>query len=241
MDIHNTTEDIVFSSIKTIFEAIQKEGNPAGFCLCEQCQMDTICYALNRLEPHYIVSNRGITRIEQDGISWQQTEADIATLVYKGLRLVNHNQRPTAPHDGSVSQDAGAGPSFDIPTIIGRLFDGVTFAPLTGVTVELRCNGEPVPMRNLNWQNPFTLVTNTPGTFTFWPAPIPAEAANIRKTFEYSLKVESPDYETFVHFFKIPAVSQFQTPYSYSLDRTFKLPDLYLFAPGEAEKNGYVE
>jgi competence protein ComFB len=241
MDIHNTTEDIVFSSIRTIFDAIQHEGNPEGFCLCEQCQMDTVCYALNRMEPHYIVSNRGITRIEQDGIGWQQVEADIATLIYKGLRLVNHNQRPTAPHDGSTTP-ASTGPAFDIPTIVGRLFDGVTFAPLAGVTVELRCNGELVLMRNLNWQNPFTLVANTPGTFTFWPAPVPAEAADVCKTFEYSLKIESPDYEPLVHFFKIPAaVSQIQTPYSYSMDRTFKLPDLYLFPPGEAEKNGYVD
>ncbi|MDR1576514.1 MAG: late competence development ComFB family protein [Treponema sp.] len=239
MDIHNTTEDIVFSVAQTIFNDIEKEGNPGGFCFCDQCRMDTICYALNRLEPHYIVSNRGITRIEQDGMQWQQIEADIATLVYKGLRLVNHFQRPTAPHDGSSTPDAEKSePSFDIPTIIGRLFDGVNFAPVSGVTVTLRRDGELVAMRNLNWQNPYTLISNTPGTYTFWPAPIPAEAADLHKTFEYSLKIEGPDYDPLTHFFKIPAVGKIQTISSYSLDRTFKLPDLYLFPPGEAEQNG---
>jgi competence protein ComFB len=241
MDIHNTTEDIVFSSIKTIFSEIQKSGNVEKFCLCEQCQLDTVCYVLNRMEPHYIVSNRGITRIEQDSVTWQQVEADIASLIYRGLRVVNHNQRPTAPHDGSAVEAAGTGPAFDIPVIVGRLFDGVTFAPLSGVTVRLCGSGGSVSMRNLNWQNPFTLVSNTPGTFTFWPAPVPAVAADIHETFEYSLKIEAPGYETLIHFFKIPTVSLVQTPYSYSLDRTFKLPDLYLFPPGEAEKNGYVD
>lgn len=239
MDIHNTTEDTVFKVAQTIFNDIKKEGNPDGFCLCDQCRMDTICYTLNRLEPCYIVSNRGITRIEQDGIQRQQEEADIATLVYKGLRLVNHFQRPTAPHNAFAAPEAGpAKPAFDIPTIIGRLFDGVTFSPLSGATVSLRRDGELVAMRNFNWQNPYTLISNTPGTYTFWPAPVSAEIADIHKTFEYSLKIECPDYDPLVHSFKIPAVSKIQTVSSYSLDRTFKLPDLYLFPPGEAEQNG---
>ena len=239
MDIHNTTEDIVFNVAQTIFNGIEKQGNADGFCLCDQCRMDTICYALNLLEPHYIVSNRGIARIERDGIQWQQIEADIATLVYKGLRQVNHFQRPTAPHNGSAAP--GAGPAelaFDIPTFVGRLFDGVNFSPVSGGTVTIRHEGEPVAMRNLNWQNPYTLVSNTPGTYTFWPAPVPAEIADVHKTFEYSLKIEGQDYDPLTYFFKIPAVSKIQTISSYSLDRTFKLPDLYLFPPGEAEQNG---
>lgn len=239
MDIHNTIEDIVSSSVQTIFDEIQKEGNPEGFCFCDQCRMDTICYALNRVEPHYIVSNRGFTRIEQDTMKRQQVEADIAALIYNGMRLVHHNQRPSGPHDGSPVKGADPfKPAFDIPTIVGRLFDGITFAPLAGITVELRCNGEPVPMRNRNWQNPYTLVAATPGTFTFWPAPAPAEAAGTHKIFEFTLKIEGSDYEPLIHFFKIPTISQIQTASSYSLDRTFKLPDLYLFAPGEAEQNG---
>jgi competence protein ComFB len=238
MDIHNAIEDIVFSSVQKIFGDIEKEGNPEGFCFCEQCRVDTICYTLNRLEPHYIVSNRGMTRIEQDGFRRQQIEADIATLVYKGLRLVNHNQRPTSSHETGASQNADPSkPFFDLPTIVGRIFDGVTFAPVSGVLVTLRRGGELVSMRNRNWQNPFTLVSNTPGSFSFWPALVPAEASDVHKVFEYSLMVEAPEYETSTHFFKIPVVSKIQTPYSYSLDRTCKLPDMYLFPPGEAEQN----
>jgi len=240
MEIHNVSEDVVFESVHKIFEVIKSEGNPEGLCLCEQCKVDTICYTLNRIMPHYIVSNRGIARMEQDWTGKQQAEADIATLIYKGLRVVNHNQRPTAQHDDTISEDKVlTEPAFYIPTIIGRLFDGDTFAPLAGVTVELRSKGELVPMRNRNWQNPFTLVTNTPGAFTFWPAPVIAEGLDVHRTFEYSLKVESPQYETLTHFFKIPVISSMVTAFSsVSLDRTFKLPDLYVFHPGEAEING---
>jgi competence protein ComFB len=240
MEIHNASEDIVFTSTQKIFESIKKEGNPEGLCLCDQCRLDTVCYTLNRVTPKYIVSNRGFARMEQDWVGRQQIGADIATLVYKGLRLVSHNQRPTALHSDSAPVNIDlVEPAFYIPTIIGRLFDGETFAPLSGITVELHSGGELVPMRNRNWQNPFTLIANTPGTFTFWPAAIPTDAIDTHRNIEYTLKVESSQYETLTHFFKIPAISSLQSPSaSYFMDRTFKLPDLYLFYPGEAEQNG---
>jgi len=238
MDIHNISEDNVIRTAQEVFDAVKKEGNPEGLCLCEQCKLDTICYALNRVEPRYIVSNRGLTRVEQDGSERHQAHADITTLVYKGLQQVNHNQRPTASHDNSLPEDIIKKLSFDIPTIVGRLFDGETFAPVSGVTVELHHNGELVPMRNTNWQNPYTLVENTPGTFTFWPAPVPAAMVDMHQIFEYSLTIESTKYDTLTHFFKIPTVSAFQAEPAFFMNRTFKLPDLYLFIPGEAEQNG---
>ncbi|MCL2440941.1 MAG: late competence development ComFB family protein [Treponema sp.] len=238
MDIHNTNEDIVFSSVQTIFDEIQNGGNPEKFCLCYQCRIDTICYTLNRIEPNYIVSNRGFTRIEQSGVKHQQIEADITSLIYKGLRLVNHNLRPTAPHDGStVATVRTINPVFDIPTIAGRIFNGESFEPITGVDVSLYCDGEPITMRNTNWQNPFSMVPSTPGAFSFWPAPIVADSPDVTKEFKFSIRVNSPDYEPLNHFFNISSISKFHSPQSYALNRTFKLPDLYLFPPGEAEIN----
>ena len=238
MDIHNINEDIVVSTVQSIFGEIEKQGNPDGFCFCEQCRMDTICYVLNRLEPHYIVSNRGFTRIDQDSLKRQQIEADIDALVYKGLRLVNHNQRHTAVHTGGAPADAAIfTPVFELPAIAGQVFDGISFTPISEGRVTLICGGTAAVMRNSNWQNPFALVSNTPGGFSFWPAPVAADTVDIQKIFEYSLKIESPAYEPLIHFFNLPSVSKIQTPYSHSMDRTCKLPDLYLFPPGEAEQN----
>jgi competence protein ComFB len=239
MDIHNTTEDIVFNMVQNIFEEIQNSGNPDGLCLCYQCRMDTICYALNRIEPHYIISNRGFTRIEHAGISRQQTEADITSLAYKGLRLINHNKRPTAAHDSTpLNSQKINHPVFDIPTIAGRIFDGESFEPITGIEVSLYCEGELISMRNNNWQNPYTMVSLTPGVFSFWPAPVIAEIPDVNQVFKFQIKVNSPDYELLNHFFNITAISKFHTPHSYTLNRTFKLPDLYIFPPGEGEING---
>jgi len=239
MDIHNTNEDVVFSSVQTIFVEIHESGNPEKFCLCYQCRIDTVCYTLNRIEPNYIVSNRGFTRIEQASIKRQQIEADITSLIYKGLRLVNHNMRPTAPHDGTGGATIKINaPLFDIPTIAGRIFNGESFEPIVDIEVGLYCDGELVAMRNTNWQNPFTMVQSTPGAFSFWPAPIVADYPELTKEFNFSIKVKSPDYEPLNHFFNISSISKFHNPQSYALNRTFKLPDLYIFPPGEAELNG---
>jgi len=232
MDIHNTNEDIVFNSVQTIFDEIQNSGNPENYCLCFQCRIDTICYTLNRIEPHYIVSNRGFTRIEQTSIKRQQIEADITSLIYKGLRLVNHNMRPTAPHDGTnVVSLRSHLPVFDIPTIAGRIYNGISFEPISDVEVGLYYEGELIAMRNNNWQNPFLMIPSTPGAFSFWPAPITADVPETTKEFNFSIKVNTPEYEPLIHFFEITATSKFHNHQSYALNRTFKLPDLYIFPP----------
>jgi len=239
MDIHNANEDIVFNKVQQIFEEIKKNGNHEKFCLCEQCRADTICFTLNRIEPYYIVSNRGLTRLDQSGILRQQLEADIAALVYKGIQMVNHNLRPTAPHDGSSNEKPKINfPMFDIPTISGRIFDGVSFEPVVNIEVALYSEGELVPGRNGNWQNPYTIVPSTPGVFSFWPAPLVTTATDISKDIKYVIKVASPNYEVLTHHFDIVSISRSLGPNSQTLNRSFTLPDLYLFPPGEAEQNG---
>jgi len=93
-------------------------------------------------------------------------------------------------------------------------------------------------MKDHNWQNPYTLVSNTAGSFSFWPMPVPARKLDEHKSFEYCITIEAPDYETITHHFKVPAISQEQTAVPFSIERTFKLPDQYMFPPGEAEQNG---
>jgi competence protein ComFB len=201
--------------------------------------MDAACYVLNRIAPRYVISNRGVARVEQGSIERQQIAADVTTLVYEGIKRVAHNQRKTADHNLKPEDEIMAdAPVYNIPTIVGRLFNGVNFEPLSEVNVELRTDGDLVPMKDYNWQNPYTLVANTRGTFTFWPRPVLVETRGQRKNFEYSIHVEAAGFETLTHFFKIPMISDPVPVSSYSTSRTFKLPDLYMFPPGDDENIG---
>ena len=242
MELHNTVEETVISRVNEIFDDI-KANNPGKLCICEQCRTDTVCYALNRTPPHYIVSNRGVARVHQETIERQQHVADVTTLIYEGLKKVSHNQRPYFSHSvggGALNPNQGK-PAYVIPTIIGRLFNGSNFAPLSGADVELLRNGEIVPMKDGNWQNPCRIVPNTEGTFSFWPVPEPAQKVDEHAIFEYSLRVSSPDFETLVHYFRVPVASEIQAAGSFTLERTFKLPDLYMFSPGESEQSRYID
>ncbi|GHV26081.1 hypothetical protein AGMMS4952_05390 [Spirochaetia bacterium] len=236
MEIHNTTEDTVFSAISEICASIEKQGNPGKFCLCDQCRMDAACFVLNRIAPHYIRSNRGAARIDQKTLSRQQQDADTVSLVLEALKRVSHNQRPNTDHTRGPAKEIAWGPVFfNIPTIIGRAFNGANFSPLADARVELRREGKQEEMKNRNWENPCTLVANTQGTFTFWPESIPAKDAGARKNFEYSITIEAAGFEIQRHFFEVPVISESGDAESFSMNRTHTLPDLYLFPPGGDE------
>jgi competence protein ComFB len=242
MELYNTVKGKVIQKVNEIFESIKEEGQEKNYCTCNQCRMDVICYVLNRTPPYYIVSNRGASRTLKEGFEKQQETADISALVHEGLKKINNNMRPNFAHSSeeeSAIVDPKV-PKFNIPTIMGRVFNGSNFAPLSGVTVELIWNGELVEMQDGNWQNPFQIVEHIEGNFSFWPAPVISSKDNKHKIFDYILRLSAPDFETLTHIFKIPVASEILSPHSFSLDRTFKLPDLYMFPPGEAEKNGYI-
>jgi len=239
LTFHNIVEDKVISRVDEVFKTLEEEGYRDKYCTCDQCRIDTICYALNRLHPQYIVSHRGASRVNWEGSERQQQIADITTVIYDGLKRVNHNQRPNFSHktkDGGVIS-VKAQPVFNVPTIMGRLFSGENFAPVSEADVKLLWNNELVTMKDENWQNPYKLVPNAEGAYSFWPTPAVASKAGNHKIFEFTLRVTAPEFETLEHFFKIPVVSEVHAETSFTLERTFKLPDLYLFLPGEAEKN----
>jgi competence protein ComFB len=232
MDVHNTSEDIVFKAINEICDVIETGDKPNRVCTCTQCRLDTACFVLNRIVPHYIISNRGAARVEQETIERQQLEADIVSLIHEGFNRVNHNQRPYSSHTGSSPGELQADqPVFNMPTIIGRLFNGMNFEPMADIVVELYHEGKLVDMKDKNWQNPFTLVKHLKGTFTFWPKPFPAEKEDIHRIFDYSIVIKAPGMETLHHFFKIPGTSESKAIRSFSMTRTFKIQDLYMFPP----------
>ncbi|MCL2008488.1 MAG: late competence development ComFB family protein [Treponema sp.] len=242
MELYNTVKGKVISQVNEIFERLINGQNPNNFCTCNQCKMDVACYVLNRTPPHYIVSHRGASRDLIDGIEQQQHAADITTLVQEGLLRINENMRPHF-HEHAEGEEAvdPSRPVFVVPTIVGRVLNGINFEPISDVDVELFRDKGLVRMKDDNWHNPCHLVANVEGNFSFWPAAAKAQGVDVQETFQYYIKISAPGFEPLTHFFKIPVKSEVPMPDSYALDRKFKLPDLYIFPPGEAEKSGYLD
>jgi competence protein ComFB len=85
------------------------------------------------------------------------------------------------------------------------------------------------------WQNPYKLVSDNPGIFSFWPSPVPAEALGIRQVFKFVISAEKEGFETVHHFFEVEAVSEAQHHSAFSMDRSIKLHDLYMFPVGDED------
>ena len=245
--IHNLTEDLVIKEVDAICDEIEKSGRKPELCTCDQCRLDAVCYVLNRTQPSYVVSNRGVARLERESLERRQKGIDLTVLIYKALEDVAHNRRPNFDHRCHSSKGAESGAEraaayqahsravFNIPVIVGRVFKGVNLEPLSGIDVELIYDGQLVAMRDANWQNPYRFVKDTEGTFTFWPRPIEAKKAGERAVFEFLVRVETAGFETLNHFFEVPVVSEDFADVPFSMDRTFKLPELYLFPEGAEE------
>jgi competence protein ComFB len=126
----------------------------------------------------------------------------------------------------------------------------VNFEPLSGIDVELVYGGKDgdgeedgekgklVEMRDANWQNPYRFVKDTEGTFTFWPRPIEAKTVGEQAVFEFAVRIETEGFETLNHFFEVPVAGEDgedSADIPFSMDRTFKLQDLYIFPEGAGE------
>lgn len=236
MEIHNVTEDIVLDAVNEIFDEIEREGKADRPCTCFQCRLDTACYALNRCAPRYVVSSRGVARAETDSIERQQEEADVVSLIHEGLQKIAKSKRPHFEHQNrKEAPQVAEGPVFNFPTIVGRVFNGQNFEPLVDIDVFLMSEGKLSPMLDANFQNPYRLVANTAGTFSFWPKPIKADAEGMEKKFEFAVAAAAPGLDELRHHFELTLVSEHEAATSFSMQRTFKIQDLYLFPPGDEQ------
>jgi competence protein ComFB len=234
--LHNAMEDIVQKRIDAVYAEMAKDPQNEGLCMCEQCKLDAACFVLNRVKPRYMLSSRGVVREEQLTLDKQQTRADVDNLVLQAMKIVGHNRRNAKNHtDGSENAATKNQAVFNIPIIIGRLFNGQNFEPMEDINVELYHEGKLLQMKNSNWRNPFHLSPETLGTYTFWAEAVAAKAAGEHRVFDFLLRAQAAGFEALTHHFEVPATSEEASIGTFSIEDKFKVIDLYFFHP-EPEK-----
>ncbi|MFP4382626.1 MAG: late competence development ComFB family protein [Spirochaetia bacterium] len=226
MEIRNVMEDIVISMVEEICS--EKESSEENeYCTSPECRQDVICYVLNRIPPKYVSSGRGLVHVESDFDENRQVKADIFTLITQGLKRITSVRR--SYYDGECGEcDDQEGFFYNLPTIKGRLLHGLTFEPVRDIQVTLYLGSDPVKMVDARWQNPFTIVGGTSGTFMFFPQPIRAENGGKEKNFDFEVRAEAPGFEELHHFFSHTAKAEERFYKSIQLNRELNLKDLYL-------------
>lgn len=226
MKVQNIMESYIIKRTNALYDDFVEMKNSFLTCSCENCRLDTICYVLNRVQPKYVVSGRGMTyaNLALNG----QTKADIDAMIIDGIRVVNAAKRPY--HDQrKLKETTDNKPAFTFPVFMGAVYDGHSFEPLSGVSIELSADGKLVPMEDASWENPTLTYRPAKGSFTFKPAPIPAEKEGETREFNFTITIRSADYQPLIYSFTIPLTSSTEEAPFISL----KLQDSYLFSADE--------
>ncbi len=225
MNVHNTIEDEVLIRVDNMYEQAEEQKLPWLTCSCEQCKSDVMCYVLNRIQPKYIVSGRGAAYASANFT--KQQGADIDIVVLDGMKKIAGTQRPF--HNKEKKENyVKNNPTFNFPQIIGLVFSGTTFEPLTHGKVSLYLNGELVEMVDTSWENPHEFSANVKGVYTFLPAPIMTTKSNEDRTFIFEIKVEVEGYPNNTTIIAIPLNSDNDTNTLLNSVKTFKVNDIFL-------------
>ncbi len=226
MRVHNLMMDLVSQKVEEYFHTKDETVYP-DMCWSEPCKMDVLCYVLNRVPPLYVVSGRGMAHSESKDFSERtQRMADITALIREGMGAVAGNQRLRSDEP---AEKVNLGPYWNFPSIIGRLFNGLNFAPMSDISVHLLENGQNMQVIDPNWQNPYQMVKNTAGTYLFWPHPVKAQQAGERKNFHLEIRVDHPAYDPLRYGFELALISEEQFSDFASTTASHRLKDLYLF------------
>lgn len=236
MEIRNLMEDVVKALVDELF-GIEAKERRLGYCVCDQCRLDVACYVLNRVKPEYVASSRGLAYSEKEGLDKVQRRADLISLVKEGWSKVTHAPRLTVDHEApSAPPERTAGPAFNFPTIMGRVFDGRTFAPVTEGRVRLLSGGAEAPVVDQNWQNPFVLASGTAGAYIFWPSHVATAAVGEERNWTFEIRVEAPGFDVLSHYIELELQAEPEIRRDVSLQRVHKIPDLYLFPEGQSDE-----
>ena len=234
-NIHNVMEEYVVEHVNALYDQVKSHEKTWLSCDCQNCRMDTVCYVLNRIAPRYVVSGRGVTHNANMFSENNQISVDIDKLCVEGMRLVNAAKRPyhAAVHAGSTTPGKA---EFNFPTVVGNVFDGLTFEPMPNAFVTLKLEGENASMMDETWPNPCQTYKATAGSYSFWVAPQSAAEERLNKNFMFTVEVTCEGYEPASYSFTVPLVSESST--SKELDATFnvKVKDIFLFKKEENEK-----
>ena len=84
----NYMEDIVIDMLPSIFASMD-------VCQCDRCKLDVAAYALNKLPPKYVVTQKGHLYTKLSAMH-QQMDVDVISVITQGAALVAGNPRHEA-------------------------------------------------------------------------------------------------------------------------------------------------
>ena len=175
MRLKNYNEDLVLETVKIVLRDRKDVTASRSFVL------DVAAYALNRIPPKYITSERGFTRevVHADNGNGQEEERlinviELITLVNRAVDVVARRRREAVPARRRTTltlKDADLHLTYfyNMPHIFGRVVDQSNGQPVIAARATLWVNEQVSVPAEPGWHNPITTNEQTKGYFSFWP------------------------------------------------------------------------
>lgn len=178
MRLKNYNEDIVLDTVKIVLK------DRADIRATRSFMLDVAAYALNRIPPKYIMSERGFTRQfvqasgNGDGEGGRLIDIiELITLVNHAVEVVARRRRETAPARTRTAAPPKEtdGPAlqltyfYNMPHIFGRVVDANDGKPVIAAEATLWINDQVSVPAEAGWRNPYRTNEQTSGYFSFWP------------------------------------------------------------------------
>jgi len=176
MRLKNYNEDLVLETVKIVLRDRKDVSPSRAFVL------DVAAYALNRIPPKYITSERGFTRevVHANNGNGEQGEKllniiELITLINHAVDVVGRRRHESLPQKkqsraaSDEDNDQSLTYYYNMPHIFGRIVDAGDGKPVIAAEATLWINERMSVQAEPGWRNPYTTNEQTKGYFSFWP------------------------------------------------------------------------
>jgi competence protein ComFB len=175
MHLKNYNEDLVMNTVKIVLRDRPDIKPTRSFIL------DVAAYALNRIPPKYITSERGFTRELIHTAAGENGDGlvnviELITLINRAVDVVGRRRRTAAATrsrrpaaDADVDGTLQLTYFYNMPHIFGRLVSARDGSPVIAADATLFVNDSVSVPAEPGWQNPYRTSEQTKGYFSFWP------------------------------------------------------------------------
>ncbi len=201
MHLKNYNEDLVLNTVKIVLKDRPDVKATRSFVL------DVAAYALNRIPPKYITSERGFTRELIRSAAGENGDGlvnviELITLINRAVDVVAGRRHavavtPRRRPEPQVQEDGTLRITYfyNMPHVFGRLVSARDGRPVISADATLFVNNALSVPAEPGWHNPYRTNEQTKGYFSFWPQAEMGSEDSLRV--ELSLGVDHRQFKPF--------------------------------------------
>ena len=152
-------------------------------------RMDIIAYTLNRVQPQYVTSARGVLHSYDDDT---EKNNEILEIISKASEIIRRRKETTALESVPLIENAGYYITY--PSIMGNICSSSKFEKIEEALVYAYHNGELLKGYGANFPNPAIVSKNVPGKFMFCFMPTKTESKDSIEI-KLDISIEAKDYK----------------------------------------------